>query len=366
MTYSLNQPSTQPRHITPAANLEGHRRAVNSVGFSPDARLLASAGADRVVALWDVTNPDRPIQVAKVAEHRRSVRTVAFRPDGCMLASGGRDRMVILWDVSRARLVRQAVLTPPRPSWKEWDGLIESGVHSLQFRPDGRLLACGSDHTITLWYTAAPHGSRPLATLAHRSRRFGTGAVMTVAFCPHARLLASGCRDAEYTATLWDLSDLGRPTAKGTLVPLTRSSHEKWFAQGEPTVNAAVFSPRVPLLATANGYTAAYSRGAVSTGSVTLWDIADPAQPKRTATFVPIPDGEVYTVAISPDGRALASGGQHHDVTVWDITDPSRPTNTHVLKGHSRYVRAVAFSPDGHTVASGGIDKRIMIWQLAP
>jgi WD40 repeat protein len=59
--------------------------------FSPDGRLLATAGFDRLVLLWDVSDPARPRRLGEpLSGHGDRVTTVAFSPDGrtlCPLAS---------------------------------------------------------------------------------------------------------------------------------------------------------------------------------------------------------------------------------------------------------------------------------------
>lgn len=70
---------------------------------------------------------------------------------------------------------------------------------------------------------------------------------------------------------------------------------------------------------------------------------------------------DVLSVAISPDGRTLASGSKDRTIKLWSL-----PTGKllHTLSGHSGMLRSVAFSPDGQILASSSWDKTIRIWQL--
>ena len=69
----------------------------SSVAFSPYGKLVAHAGLDNVVRLWDLAGKS----VAEFRGHTSRVLSLAFSPDGRKLASGSADTTVLLWDVSR-------------------------------------------------------------------------------------------------------------------------------------------------------------------------------------------------------------------------------------------------------------------------
>jgi WD40 repeat protein len=72
--------------------------------------------------------------------------------------------------------------------------------------------------------------------------------------------------------------------------------------------------------------------------------------------------GSVWSVAISPDGRTLASGSGDKTIKLWNLVTGQEICT---LKGHSDSVCSVAFSPNGMTLASSSDDKTIKLWNLA-
>ena len=91
-------------------------------------------------------------------------------------------------------------------------------------------------------------------------------------------------------------------------------------------------------------------------GTVRLWE-AGTGQPLATLQGH---TGAVWGVALSADGQLLASGGEDGTVRLWEAGS-GQPLAT--LQGHTGAVWGVALSADGRLLASGGADGTVRLWE---
>lgn len=95
-------------------------------------------------------------------------------------------------------------------------------------------------------------------------------------------------------------------------------------------------------------------------GTVVVWDRADLSAPGKILMTVP---GDVYALAVAPDGVQLAAGGRDSKIYLWDTASWS-PGPVPTLKGHSGPVRALDYSPGGELLVSASVDRRIHLWDV--
>lgn len=297
----------------------GHQRAVITLQFSPDGRLLASASADHTIRIWSTAsmrNAEYEKWLIAMEGHTNYVQAIAFSPDGRWLASGSDDWQVRIWEVATGRCLR--ILT----------GHVTS-IYSLAFSPDGRLLASGTHGgNIRLWDVLT---GEPLNVLRHHQ-----SLIWSLAFSPDGRILASGGSDQ--SVCLWD--------------PHTRQLMQT--LEGQPqTVNALAVHPSGRWLA---------SGGADQ--QVHLWDLAEPQRSQPRQSLIGH-TGWVRTLAFQPQGRLLASAGNDRMIHLWDtqtLSDAPQPVRT--LHGHESPIEQVVFHPNGTLLASCGFDKSILLWDV--
>ncbi|PWG11793.1 hypothetical protein DF268_19715 [Streptomyces sp. V2] len=274
----------EPRRPRRLGTETGDGVGLNAVEFTPDGTTLIGADTDRMLRLWDVSDPRHPTLLSKrPTQHTDAVYSVAVSPDGRTAATSGYDDTVRLWDLT----------DPARPSALGRLTGHRGNVKPVAFSPDGRTLASGSDdHTVRVWDVTDPRRASPVAVLTgHRDF------VDALAYSPDSRTLLSGSDD--HTAKLWDIGALPRHRELGEL------------AGHADIVTGVAF--------------ASHGRTAVTVGIdgvVNVWDVTDRAHPAPLAHLTN-PRGTVKEVRrLAADGSFLTVTA-HRSVQVW-YTDIDR------------------------------------------
>ncbi len=344
----------EPTKTEPSMLLNAHSDQVNAVAFSPDGALLACADSDFTIHVWD--DPRHAKQKFVLNGHTDEIRALAFNANGTRLATAGADRVVHIWDVTTGKLV-----AGPNPSarhsiaisgsslfstagtllqgWDRetgdrlWPANDSEAVHFVAVSADGKRLATsGPTMTAKVWDIAT---KKVEAELNHTR-----GPIGSPAFSADGQYLAT---TSVSDGLIW-VWKMGVPEAV-LVIP---------EAADNCTLEALAFHPSGKYVAV-GGLDWLATSG--HDGALCVWDLE--ARDKLLTL-----EAGVTSLAFDTTGRYLAAGtfsqaGQ--SVVVWDFEKEEKVFD---LPGHHDRINSVAFSPDGSWLVSGGDDCTVRVWNV--
>jgi WD40 repeat protein len=338
---------------------------VKLITFSPDGQKILTITSAGQMQLW--TLQGNPIDGFPVSVGD-DVNSVTFSSNGEMIATGsgsdGSPGRVQLWNLQGN----------PGYSFPVPDGAI----NSVAFSPDGQTIVTGSDGSpgrVQLWNLQGNPGySFPVPD----------GAINSVAFSPDGRMIVAANAGNLGKLWLWDLQSnkihnfpIPKDKDEADLRSVTFTSDSRkiisvsngqegdvsggpvilrlWNLTGKLIKQSLYYAPDIAVSADGQ-YAVTGSWGGSASSPVKLWDL----QSNPIDVFSGH-EGAVNSVAISPDGQTIVSGGEDKTVRLWNLQGQFLTLNPLT---HGGAVKAVAISPDGQTIVSGSDDKTVRLWDI--
>ncbi len=160
-----------------------HDGSVTSVAVSSDGGILATAGADGAIQLWDT---DTRLKIGELKAQVGKVSAIAFSPDGSTLAAVGEDGPVHRWRLPELQPIDSLTGST------EWQA-------DVKFSPDGKwIAAAGGDRIVRVWHSATGESAAVLA--GHED------VVRTIAFSRRGELFTAS-EDGDVRG--WDVARAG-------------------------------------------------------------------------------------------------------------------------------------------------------------
>ncbi|KAK0910306.1 hypothetical protein LTR02_003916 [Friedmanniomyces endolithicus] len=384
--YFKTMPRVPERWGAEMQKLEGHKRRLTSLAFSPDGKTLMSGSKDCAV-IWDVATGEE----MQKYEHETGVSDVAFSQDGNTLAlylgdsivlrdtatgevtqklighhgevtaavfsldsktlsSTSKDSTIRLWDVATGKEMQKQELAQP----------IEN--ESLVFSSDNRTIAYGSGECVLI---------QEAATGVEKQKLVGHTSVITaVAFLLDGRTVVSGSWDM--TVRLWDI-EIGKEKQKfightQSVLCVAGSLDSRTIASGSVDRTVRLWDARTGIQKQSfTGHSDAIVAIAFSAGGKTIasgsWDMTvrlwDATMSEETQKLEgpedsgPSLNNPITAMCVSLDGQMIVSGSWDGTIRLWDVAtgeETQRPLVT-----NAQYIKAVDLSPDLEILAFGSM-----------
>ncbi len=328
------------------------RGPVWALDFSPDGRRLLSADWSSEVSVWKLDVDSAP---RILSGHRFHVWSAVFSQDGAAIATTSSDQTIRLWDA--ATLEPKSILRGHN-----------SEVWCAAFSPDGQQLATGGkDQSVMLWPAGAPRqqeelphdmgfhpafspdgrwlvtvnpGSRNCMLWDARSRR------LVAQNLADGRHIVGFSDDGKYVAT-FDSGDLSlKFWLPGGAVPEKQTILDRVATNEMAFVNMGM-SPE-------QGFFFAIS----AEGLIHVWNTGT----GRRSGAIRGPAPPIRNAVLSPRGERIAVCVERENIArVYDCATGAERQ----LAGHRDFVSGLAFSPEGSTLATGSMDATIRLWRVA-
>jgi WD40 repeat protein len=290
---------------------------VTSVDYDDDGTLLVTGGADGTAKVWDAATGEEKVTLRG---HASTVRDVSFRAGGDEIATAGLDSTVRVWDAATGKEKLQP------------EGQTD-GVSRVTYTADGKyLISVGEDQVVNVWdaktYEPMSYSPFPVVTPLY-----------AVAAAPDGSLFAAA-----------GVRGTGTGGTQGVLYVWDAATGEEIFSQDlhSEFIFNIVFSPDGETL-----YSVARD------GSEGTLDL----ETGEASTTSPYADFGITAVAVAGDGtRFYALGDNSIHIRPADATSERDDI---ILWGHTGQIWSLAVSPDGEQLASGSRDGSARIWDLA-